>query len=270
MSAFDFPKACHFILQSKVLIWTTAILPGAFGSNSYHIPPSSGGLPDPYIHPPPEQNWASYGTSAWSLGMAEAQGHRNRGLQASLENLHRSLASIPPNGSRAANGGQSLDARKAPNGWGSIGEDRGTRVGEGNAPLARVPSYRDVSRDGLKKEGDAEREREPEKGRTDSPKKSRSPAPKAEGGDAQIAQEAEQKGGDEGSHAEGSPKRAAANTVDFSSSFPSLFSGKCEFSFESFRPGVRLWYRKSLLCASISGESVINSLEESMFSGFLD
>jgi hypothetical protein len=207
-----------------------SILPGAFGSNSYHIPPSSGGLPDPYFHTPPEQNWASYGTSAWSLGMAEAQGHRNGGLQASLENLHRSLASIPPNGSRAANWGQSLDARKGPNGWGSIGEDRGTRAGEGNAPLARVPSYRDVSRDGLKKEGAGEREKEPEKGKVESPEKSGSPAPKAEGGDVQREQEAEQKGGDEGSHAEESPERAAANTVDFSSSFPSLFSGKCELS----------------------------------------
>jgi hypothetical protein len=265
MSAFYFLQACQFSLQSGVLTLDNSILPGAFGSNSYHIPSSSGGLPDTFFHPPPEQNWASYGTPAWSLGMAEAQGHRNGGLQASLENLHRSLASIPSNGSRAANWGQSLDARKAPNGWGSIGEDRGTRVGEGNAPLARVPSYRDVSRDGLKKEGDAEREREPEKGKIESPKKSGSPAPKVEGGDAQIAQEAEQKGGDEGSHAEGSPERAAANTVDFSSSFPSLFSGKCEVPFDSFRPGVRLWYRRSPLCASISGESAVDSRKSRCF-----
>ncbi|GAQ81819.1 Protein Mei2 [Klebsormidium nitens] len=212
---------------------------GPLESSSYNIP-SSRGFREPYSQPPPEQNWAAYGSSGWSLGMAEAQANPNRGLQASLEDLHRSLSSIPPNGTRGAEWGHGLDGRAVANGWGPIGEDRGKAAGV-NVPrsegLVKVPSYRDVSRDGLKKEASeqkveaqtkTEEQASPGKEGSTPPDERTDDVQKKEGKEGQAAAETEEKeqASEGGVEVVGSPKGIVEASVDFSSSFPSLFSSK--------------------------------------------
>lgn len=180
--------------------------------------------------------------------MAEAQANPNRGLQASLEDLHRSLSSIPPNGTRGAEWGHGLEGRPVANGWGPIGEDRG-KAASVNVPrsegLVKVPSYRDVSRDGLKKEAaeqkaearmKTEEQASPGKEGSSSPDERTDNVKTAEGkeGEAPAGTEETDYAGDGGVENVGSPAGVVEASVDFSSSFPSLFSSKCECQFISF------------------------------------